>query len=122
MVRRIRILLVDEMPRMLRDIVEHSVGTRPDMEIVAHVDRARELPSALGRVAADVALLCLDDADALASYDAVLYAHPRVQLLALAGDGRSASVYALRPHAEPLRVVTPDALVDAIRAAAATPV
>jgi hypothetical protein len=50
----------------------------------------------------------------------MLFDHPRVQLLALTGDGRAAAIYALRPQLEPVPVVSPNGLADAIRAAVPT--
>jgi len=116
-VERIRILLVEEMPRMLRDIVERAVGTRPDMEVVERVEGRDALAAAVDRTPVDVAILYLADQLELPSYDAMLFDHPRIRLLALTGDGRAAAVYALRPQLDPVRVVSPNGLVDAIRAA-----
>src|SRR4051794_23633479 len=100
-VERIRILLVEEMPRMLRDIVERAVGTRPDMEVVERVEGRDALAAAVDRTPVDVAILYLADQLELPSYDAMLFDHPRIRLLALTGDGRAAAVYALRPQLDP---------------------
>lgn len=102
---------------MLRDIVERAVGTRPDMEIVERVGARDALAAAVDRTPVDVAVVYLTDTVELPSYDAMLFDHPRIRLLALTDDGRAAAVYALRPHLDPVRVVSPNGLVDAIRAA-----
>lgn len=102
---------------MLRDIVERAVGTRPDMEVVERVEGRDALAAAVDRTPVDVAILYLADQLELPSYDAMLFDHPRIRLLALTGDGRAAAMYALRPQLDPVRVVSPNGLVDAIRAA-----
>jgi hypothetical protein len=120
-VQRIRILLVEEMPRMLRDIIEDAVGTRTDMAIVARVARTHELRAAVDRTAVDIVILHVAEEGELESFDDMLFAHPRIRLLALTGDARAASIYALRPHMDPMRVVSPQGIVEAIRSAVPVP-
>ena len=114
--RQIRILLA-EMPRMLRDIVESAVSTQDDMQVVG-ADAARdELDAEVRRTQPDVVIVALPRDDGAGAYDALLYERPRLKLLAVTGDGRGAFLYELRPHSAPIPDVSPGGLVAAIRAA-----
>jgi hypothetical protein len=105
------------MPRLLREIIEGSLAAHDDMDVVAHVATMATLDRTIDSQDVDVVVLHIREEGELVTYDAMLFAHPRVQLLAVAGDARSAMWYALRPRIEPLAAVSPQGLVDAIRAA-----
>lgn len=119
---RIRILLA-EMPRMMRDIVERAVSTQPDMQIVgfapARVGAPSAAPSRLVDADADVVIVGVASAQEARAYDPVLFDRPHLRILAITGDGRGAFLYQLRPQAVPIGDVSPQGLVDAIRAGAA---
>lgn len=102
---------------MLRDIVEGAISARTDMEIVQRVADTSRLSECIGASAASIVIMHLADETQLGSYDAMLFTHPVVRLLALVGDGRSAAIYRLRPHMDVVRAVSSDDIVDAIRAA-----
>lgn len=117
---RIRILLAG-MPRLLEDIVEHMLNVQSDMHVVGtvvpHGAAAAALVEALADTPADVVVLGLSEEAEASTYDALLFANPRLRLLAVVGDGRGAFLYELQPSRVPLGVVSPEALVDVIRAA-----
>jgi DNA-binding NarL/FixJ family response regulator len=124
-VKRIRILLA-EMPRMMREIVESAVSTQADMQIIGAieerlVERGALTAAAEARVEradADVVILGLQRDDEARAYDRLLYVRPRLTLLAITGDGRGAFLYELRPHKVPIGDVSPEGLLGAIRTAA----
>jgi len=107
-----------EMPRMMREIVETTVGSEPDMHVVAALEADDSLAEVVARARADVVILALDAGEELRAYDALLYRHPRLHLLAVTEDGRGAVISELRPHHALLADVSPAGLVDAIRASA----
>ena len=119
---RIRILLA-EMPRMLREIVESAVSPQPDMQIVgstpARVVAPGAAPPRMVDADADVVIVGLARAEEARAYDPVLFQRPHLRILAITGDGRGAFLYELRPQAVPIGDVSPQGLVDAIRASAA---
>src|SRR5687768_4655887 len=99
------------MPRMLSDILENVVATQPDMfvlkagagELRAEIEQAQ--PHVL-IVGFDAGRTCDDD---------LLYAFPRLKVLAVASSGRDAFLCELQPRQHPIEDVSPDGLVQAIR-------
>jgi hypothetical protein len=55
-----------------------------------------------------------DDGEVSEPYRRLLDDHPRLKVLALEGDGRSGSIWELRPHRIPLGELSPRRLVQAI--------
>jgi DNA-binding NarL/FixJ family response regulator len=107
-----------EMPRMMREIVENIIGAESDMQVVGVAESDDALADAVARTRADVLILALDADGELRAYDALLFRHPRLHVLAVTEDGRGALISELRPHHVPLADVSPAGLVDAIRASA----
>lgn len=102
------------MPRILREIIEQAVADEPDMEIV-EAETGVPLREAVESSKADFVI-------AGADYDfgevaRALDERPRLRVLAVAGDGREAFLYELRPTRTPLGEVSPRTIVDAIRGA-----
>lgn len=106
---------------MLRDIVESLLRSQRDMYIAGELPARDGLSDAIGRARPDVVLLGLPSGDVPPFYNELLYAHPTLRLLAVTGDGRSAYRYELRPQRSPVGEVSPQGLLDAIRAAARGP-
>lgn len=103
------------MPRILREIIERAVADEPDMEIVDSEAGNMPLREAIEASEPDFVI-------AGADYDfgevaRVLDERPRLRVLAVAGDGREAFLYELRPTRTPLGEVSPRTIVDAIRGA-----
>lgn len=109
-----RIVLVD-LPRMLREIVEQAVMAEPDMVIVRDPGENHSLSATVGRTGADFVILGRDGE--LDEVDGLLETHPHLRVLAVAGDGREAFLYELRPTRTPLGEISPRTIVDAIRSA-----
>jgi hypothetical protein len=101
------------MPRLLHDIVEEMVRTQPDMELVAATDDLT-LQRAVTTRRPDV--LIIAEGDVRGAHEKLLLANPRLKLLVVGRDGRQAHVLELLRT--PVPNVSPQGLVDAIRAAA----
>jgi chemotaxis response regulator CheB len=112
---RIRILLA-ELPRMLRDIVERVVSTQPDMEIVGAAAGADTLSDDVARTTPDVVILAMARDASPHRFDGLLVDRPALSILAITEDGRGAYRYEMRPQVLPLTEVSPSGLLDAIRA------
>ena len=109
----ISIVLVG-LPRMLRDIIEQAVTPEPDMVIVSD-PREPSLAATVERTGADFVILGRDAGPT--EVDGLLCENPRLRVLAVAGDGREAFLYELRPTRTPLGEISPRTIVDAIRSA-----
>ena len=106
---------VGEMPRMLREIVEHAVRFQPDMKLIDSGDR-HDLPMAIKREHAGVVIVAERGVDDPVSHEQLLLDNPRLIVLVVSRDGREAHLLQFRRI--PVAVVSPQGLVDAIRAAA----
>ena len=111
---RIRILLA-EVPRMLREIIESVIAGQHDMSIVGAIDTRDRVATALGQTPADVVIVGLRTGETAATLDPMLFEQPRLKMLAIGSNGRSSSLYELRPYTIPLGDVSPQGLIDAIR-------
>jgi DNA-binding NarL/FixJ family response regulator len=111
--KTIRALLA-EMPPMLLDIVKDTLTTQAGMEIVGEAPHAADLVGALETTVADVAIIGGRRPDDVA-LSKLLSASPRLLVVMLSVDGRSAQVYQLRPHHSSIVDISPTGLVAAIR-------
>jgi len=102
---------------MLCDIIEHAVKNESDMVVVGELTDRSYLATTARATEADVIILQLDDSELPAECGALFDARPRIRLLGVAGDGRRTFLYDLRPQRTALGEVSPQRLVDAIRAA-----
>jgi DNA-binding NarL/FixJ family response regulator len=110
----IRILLAG-LPRIMREIVERALRDAPDMEVIGALDALDALDARLGALEPDVLVVGLGAEGDAPRLDPLLYRMPRLTCLASAGDARRAFLYELHPRATPVRDVSPDGLVQAIR-------
>ena len=104
---------------MLGGIVESIVAAQHDMEVVARLDARASLAEAAVGLSADVVIVGLEAAELPMVCEELVLAHPQIKVLAVAGEGRGVFLYELRPQTSPLGEVSPQGLVDAIRAATA---
>lgn len=112
---RIRILLTN-LPRMLQDVLERVLADQDDMELVGYVaDPIEVLLIATAREIEVVILGVEDGLPGVASH--LLEERPQLKILAVSPDGRRAFLYHLQPYMVPIGELSPDGLVDAIRAA-----
>jgi hypothetical protein len=107
-------ILFGEMPRMLREIVEDSIRSQPDMKLIDSGDR-HDLPLAIKRARADVVIVAERGVDDSVSHEQILLENPRLMVLVVSRNGRKATLWQFRRI--PVAEVSPQGLVDAIRAA-----
>ena len=108
-----------EMPRILGDILKEALLSQADMEVVADVPYSMRLPSEITDTHTDVMIVGRE----LAQDDlALLRGCSEIAVLSLSNDGRSVSQYEVRADRTQLNPVdvevSPQLIVDAIRAAA----
>ncbi len=109
-----RIVLVD-LPRMLRDIVEQAVAGESDMCVVSAGGSESGLRAVVDETDADFVIAGRDQD--LADVGDLLRERPRLRVLAVAGEGRESFLFELRPTRTPLGQVSPKTIVEAIRSA-----
>ena len=107
-----RIVLFD-LPRITREIIEQAVEGEPDMVIVDGLADYASLFDVVERSAPDFVISGQDYE--LAEVCAVLSRRPRLRVMVVVGDGREAALYELRPTRTPLGEISPKAIVEAIR-------
>lgn len=106
------------MPRLLREIVATIVRGEADLELVGEVENADQLTSLQPREVPDV-VIAGESHSVGAVAEELLERFPRLRVLEVAGDGRSASVYELRPARTLVAQIGADSLLDALRGGAA---
>lgn len=102
---------MDLHPR-LRDIVVDAVGGAADLELLS-IDPVPEWR--LDQVGADVVIAGATDPDDRRVAARLLKLAPRIRLLMVAINGRTAAMYELRPHQTLHRAITQSGLIAAIR-------
>ena len=110
-----RIVLID-MPRILREIVKDVLATDADMMVVGEYAESVRLRDAVSRTSADFVITD----DRVSGFDEVgtlLRERPHVRVLAIGENGRDTVLYELRPQKVRLGAVSPENLLEAIRAA-----
>jgi hypothetical protein len=110
---RIRVLLA-KMPRLMLDIVYHVVAAEPNLALVGVVADG-DLPGAIRRTRADVLVVGQDPQGERDSYLPLLLRYPRVKVLAIAHNGKSGTLYELRPRRIFLGKLSARTLANAIR-------
>ena len=114
---RLRIIVVD-MPRLVRDLIERAIVAQPDMTLLAMLESPRQMVQAARAMRPDFVVIGLK-AKALPSECRELMAeHPTVRLLGIEAVAGEAHLYELRPHREALGEVSPVDVVSVIRGAA----
>jgi DNA-binding NarL/FixJ family response regulator len=110
---RIHILLAG-VPPLLVDLLHHIVASEPDMAVVGRVSDG-DLLTAAQRTGADVILIGQKAKESREQYEELLLRQPRLKVLTIADDGKTGSLYELRPQRIPLGEVSADVLCAAIR-------
>lgn len=94
--KKIRILLANNRPRIMREVMRQLIARQPDMEIVAEVLDLSALSRVAEETAADVIIVALEDSDALRLGRQLLAEHPDMVILALAATGDAAFIEQVR--------------------------
>jgi DNA-binding NarL/FixJ family response regulator len=119
--QRIRIVLVDLKPQLLRDLTSALLGADPALEVTRELDSAAGLASELRKRGADIVLLGLPNGDFPPEYRELLDEFPRMTLLGIASEGRRGFLYRMEPNLVPIGELDPDRLLSVIKEAARTP-
>jgi DNA-binding NarL/FixJ family response regulator len=90
--KKIRILLANNRPRIMREVIKQLIERQPDMEIVAEVLDLSALSRVAGEAVADVIIVALEDSDALSLGRQLLAERPEMAILALAAKGNAAFI------------------------------
>jgi DNA-binding NarL/FixJ family response regulator len=90
--KKIRILLANNRPRIMREVMKQLIERQPDMEIVAEVLDLSTLVCVAKETAANVIIVALEDAEVLELCRQLLAECPDVVILALAAKGDAAFI------------------------------
>ncbi len=85
--KKIRILLANSRPRIMREVIRQLIRRQPDMEIVGEVLDLSVLVRTAQETAADVIIIALEDSVALGLGSQLLTECPDVIILELASQG-----------------------------------
>jgi DNA-binding NarL/FixJ family response regulator len=108
-------VLFAAMPAMLRDVVAHGLASQPDVEVAAYVARGDGLAEALRRTGAGAVVTCTGDGRLPDSYRSLMYSFPRLKVVVLTDDGRTASLYRLVISQMLWTEISPQDVLAAIR-------
>lgn len=102
--------------QIVGDLLASILDGEPDLRIVARVRDAPAIEAAVRAHDADAVVLALPEHAGMPHVRSLLEAHPRLRVVLLAPDGRSARVVELRPHETRLHDIAPRSLAAALRA------
>lgn len=111
-------ILLGEMPRMLRDVVDNIIAVEPDLYVIAEDVEADALVESVERERPDVVVLWLRPGSPPTTCEDLLGRFPRLAVVALEEGGQRASIYMMRPMRFRLAEISRTDLVTAIRRAA----
>jgi chemotaxis response regulator CheB len=109
-------VLVVGMPGLLRDIVRETLAGHNDIDVVEDGDANDPMP-AIGRVEPETVVWCAHRPPPERTLDALLYAHPRLRILMVVGEGRRGLMHELVPQTSVLGEISPQLLLSAVRGA-----
>lgn len=108
------IRVLGQMPAMHRDILEETFASQSDMMVVGRCDSLKALHDAIDALASNVTVLGVDRAEWSADVLALFRSHPKLRLLPLANDARSAWLYELQVHRASIEELPPGAILAAV--------
>jgi DNA-binding NarL/FixJ family response regulator len=107
-------VLLADMPRLLREIIATIVDGEADLEVVGQVESADQLVRLGPRDVPDIVIA--GESPSVGAVAAELLGRfPRLRVLEVTGDGRSANIYELRPAREYVAQIGAESLLDAVR-------
>jgi DNA-binding NarL/FixJ family response regulator len=102
---------------MVADIVRQVVSQQDDVEIIASLQNINDVESDIQRAGVDVVITAYPSNQVeLRRFDQALAARPRLRVLAIEDDGRTACMYTLLPQITQLGPLSPETLIEFIRA------
>ena len=102
-------------PPFLRSLVREIIADADDVEVVSELDHGERLLETAAQTEADFVILAVDDAANSDVQLDLLERRPLAKVLALAGRGRNAVLWELRPERVRLGEISSDTLLAAIR-------
>jgi len=91
--KRVRVLVANQ-PRLMRELIMHTIADQPDIELVGEVEKRRDLTEAVEQTRPDVLILAMDERDkSRAQCGFLLGRYPEMRILALAPDQNRALFY-----------------------------
>lgn len=106
-------VIVAGLPRMLGGLVQALAAERATVEVVAELESGADVAEAANRLDADVVLMPAAAAVRQAG-EAILMANPRLRLLLMSEDARTAQLLRLVPYRMMIDDVSPGELFDAM--------
>jgi hypothetical protein len=110
-------VLLADLPRMLEDMVSSVLKAQPDIRVVRGEARDRDLISAAAASGAHVVVVTRRDPANLEAVDPRLAQAANLSIVALAPDGASACLHALRSESARLEDVSAQQILCALSAA-----
>jgi hypothetical protein len=110
-------VLLADLPRMLEDMVSSVLKAHPDIRVVRGQARDRDLISAAAASGAHVVVVTRRDPANLDAVDPRLAQAASLSIVALAPDGASACLHALRSESSRLEDVSAEQILGALLAA-----
>ncbi|HEX4525383.1 MAG TPA: hypothetical protein VH108_01420 [Gaiellaceae bacterium] len=120
MVEQLGILLVD-LSRLVGEMVERALARTHDMRVVGRAASLEELHEIAQAMDPDVVIVGLQDVELLQACLDLLLERPRMKVLGIEEHAGRAQLYELRPEQVEIGEVSPDEVVDTIRAAVLRP-
>jgi hypothetical protein len=103
------------MSPLLREIVRETVAREPDLDLVAEYEADVAVRACVERDDADFVIVG-SGATEHAAVRSLVAANRSVRALELHSDGKESVLYELRPHRVPLGELSPETLLETIRA------
>lgn len=107
-------LLIGAMPQMLREIVKDLLADQAGLDVVDVSGTDADLVEATRRYQPDVVVTTLRELNSPELWERLVGIHPRLRLLTVSEDGRSAWLHGLVPQRIALHDVSPQELLAAI--------
>jgi hypothetical protein len=102
------------MPKMMLELIEAILASRPDLQIAGQVPADSDLCAATRRHRADVLIVMQHDGGVSKSdVDRMFWRRPS-KVFAIAEGGRAGVLYVLHPHSTQFSDLSVDNLIDAI--------
>ena len=101
---------------MVSDIVR-GILDEPDISVTADLPLEPDVADRVVDADADVVILATAEPDVSPTVCELLMRQPETKVLTIRDDGRTSSLYELRPHEIELGQVSPETLLEAVRTA-----
>ena len=111
----IRVML-GELPAIQRGILEHTFAAHGDMMLVGTNSAHSSLSARVAANQPDVLIVGVDREDWATGFVELFAERPRLHILAIGGDARSASLQELYVRRHRITELSPDAIIAAVRA------